>query len=239
MLRPLYLSYNTPKLRGMADPGRIGGPIIAPSTASVSLIWNLPNGRFGANQLHGQYTGSFTPTVTLANALLTALTTGALWTAFATHIATSAALTRIDIRDINTAGNAIVSSSAAGQLGTGALPALAGHTALVATLRTARAGRNARGRAYLPGFNAASMGSNGQGITALNTDVGNWIANWISVFNAQGLTLCIPQPARQAYTGETGTNHPARPVGTPSIAVTSVTLRNLIFDTQRRREGRS
>lgn len=223
----------------MADPGRIGGPLIAPSTVQVNLVWNLPNGRLGINAQHAIYGSGFTPTTAIANALLTSLTTGAAWTAFAGHIATSAALTRIDMRDINTAGNAIVSSTSTGALGTGALPALAAHTALVATLRTAKSGRNARGRAYLPGFASGAMGSNGQGVPALTADVNGWLATWSTVFAGQGLTLCIPQPARQAYVGATGTQHPARPVGTPSIPVTSVSLRNLIFDTQRRREGRS
>lgn len=222
----------------MSDPGRIPGPTIAPATCQVNVRWTLPNSRVGINALHGAFTGSFTPTVAIANSIMTGLTTGAAWTAYAAHLAGPSGLAGIDLRDISAAGNALVSSTANGVAGTGPPPPLAAHTALVATLRTARAGRNARGRAYLPCFSSAAMAANGQGVAGLSADVNAWLATWSSVFTTVGLTLCIPQPARQAYTGETGTAHPARPVA-PSLPVTSVSLRNVIFDTQRRREGRS
>jgi hypothetical protein len=54
---------------------------------------------------------------------------------------------------------------------------------------------------------------------------------------SSGFTPVIVQPARAAYTGATGTSHPARPAG--SIDISAHAVRNTLWDSQRKRQGKT
>lgn len=217
----------------LSDPGHIGGPVVIPSVAQVVLRWALTDGRPANNVLYGHYTSGFTPTTTIANNILTGLTTGALWTALAAFMPTTGGLTQVILRDVSVANQPQVPSTAAGQLGTSASPALPDETALVTTLRTAKSGPQNRGRMFTPNFATNSLGAAGVASAGLVTALQNWVNNFPTILSGQGLSLSIGQPARAAYTGSTGTQHPAR--AAQSTPVTVLTVRDNHWDTIRRR----
>jgi hypothetical protein len=215
------------------DPGAIGGPKICPFVAEIGILWNLASGKQGHNVLHGRYTGAFAGTVAQANSICTALTTGAPYTALATHLANTTAIAGVTIRDINSPNQALISSTVFGTAGTGAGNALPNEVALCITAHTALAGRANRGRIYIPGWNTASVDVTNVALPAVVTDLQNWANTIQNALNAQGYQMCIAQPARAAYTGSTGTPHPARPAG--STPVSSLFVRDNHWDSQRRR----
>lgn len=222
----------------MPDPGRIGGPVIVPNCVACKIIWTLPDTRVAVNVLHGIVAGGFAPTVALANAIQAALTTGAEWTALRPFLHTATFLTAVELLDIRAPNLAPVRSTNAAVAGTGAGVPMAPQTALVVTLRTALAGIANRGRAYVPGFSSAAQQANQTASAAAVAALQAWSNNiWFAALTASGLALCLAHPARAAYVGATGTQHVARAAGT--VPVTSAIVRNGIWDTQRRRAGRT
>lgn len=217
----------------LSDPGAIGGPKIAPNCAQITIVWNLADGKIGASVLGGHYSGAFAGTVAQANSIMTALSTGGAWTALAAFIASTAAINAIRIRDINSANQPILQSTNAIVPGTSASPAVPSEVALVITERTAFVGRANRGRIYVPGWATNALGTSDTVAAAAVTALQNWAQTIPTALSAQGYTLSIVQPARNAYTGSTGTPHPARPAG--STPVTSLVVRDNHWDSQRRR----
>jgi len=66
------------------------------------------------------------------------------------------------------------------------------------------------------------------------TALGTWATDsLLQALEDQGYTPVIGQKARAAYTGTTGTQHPARPAG--SEVITSATVKDNHWDTQRKR----
>jgi hypothetical protein len=217
----------------LVDPGSIGGPLIIPTCAQIRLRWNAADGKVVFNTLVGRYAGAFSGSQTQANAILTALTTGAQWTALAGFLSSQAALTGVDIRDINTANQPIVPSSSLGANGTSAGVSFPSEVAVCLTLRTAFTGPANRGRLYIPAWAANAQGTGDTIAAAAVTAAGNWGSIIAGVLSAQGYTWCVGHPARAAYTGITGTQHPARVAG--SVPITTVSVRDNHWDSQRRR----
>lgn len=218
----------------LVDPGHIGGPKVIPSCAEVKLVFALEDGKFGNIILTGRYAGSFNFTTTQATALWTALSSGAAWTALAGFLATSTNFGAVTLRDLNVPNAPIIPSGGTGNApGTSASPALPNEVAIVVTKRTSRTGPGYRGRLYVPGFATNALGAGNIVAAGAVTAVQNWANTIAGAFTAQGLTHVLGQPARAAYTGRTGTQHPARPA--QSTDVSSVTVRDNHWDTQRRR----
>jgi hypothetical protein len=217
----------------LSDPGHIGGPKVIPSCVEVTLQWGLTDGTFGHNVMHAAYGGGFVPTVTIANGLMSALTTGSAWTALASFMPVSGFLASVLLRDLNTAANPIVSATLAGVAGTSPSSAIPDETALVITLRTAKAGRGFRGRIYVPNWATNALGAAGVAASGAVTDLNAWAQTIPGAFSGQGLTLSLGQVARQAYIGSTGTSHPARTATT--VPITSLVVRDNHWDSQRRR----
>jgi hypothetical protein len=217
----------------LLDPGAIGGPVHVPSCAQITLVWNQEDGKLAHNVLYGRYVGAFAGSVAQANAIKVGLSTGAAWTALATVLATTTELAAVHLRNVDVPSEPIIESTDPATPGTGVLSALPNEMAIVVTLRTAFSGRQFRGRMYLPGFTVDSLAVGniiGPGtITAIN----GWASTITSVLSASGYTWVIGQKARQAYTGSTGTAHPARDAG--SVDITSASVRDNHWDTMRRR----
>lgn len=215
------------------DPGAIGGPVLVPQCAQISLIWNQESGKLAHNVLYGRYSGAFAGSVAQANSILTALTTGAAWTALQVFLSNTGGLQSVTIRDVNTANQALVQQTVAGANGSSSGGALPNEVAAVITARTAFTGRQNRGRIYVPNWavNALAAGNviAAAAVTALNT----WAQTIPTALSAQGYTLVLGQRQRQAYTGKTGTQHPARPA--QSTPITQLVVRDNHWDTQRRR----
>jgi hypothetical protein len=217
----------------LSDPGAIGGAQLVPSCAHISIHWALPSGKSGFNVLTGRYTGTFAGSVAQANAILAALTTGAPATALLSHMPATVAINDVQIRDIAVANQPVITSQPPGAAGTAAGIALPNEVALVITKRTAGAGRSNRGRMYIPGWTVAAVAADNTAIAAVITDLQAWANTIQNALNGSGYQLVIPNPARAAYIGSTGTAHPARPAG--SVTVQSLQVRDNHFDSQRRR----
>lgn len=217
----------------LSDPGAIGGPVIVPSCAQIVLGWALESGKTGRNVLYGRYTGAFAGSSAQATAIIQALTTGAAWTALQGFLATNTILSTVQIRDVNSAGNPFIPNTSGGGTGSSASPALPNEVAMAITMRTARTGPQNRGRMFVPGWATNALGAGnvlaGAGVTAL----GNWAGTISGALSAQGYVWVIGQRARAAYTGSTGTQHPARPAN--SVPITAAVVRDNHWDSQRRR----
>jgi hypothetical protein len=218
----------------VVDPGRIPGPQIIPNTVEVVLNWELANGKVVHNVLHGRVAGGFSATSPVAEAIRTAITSGAAWTGFAAQLNDGVTFLGVSLRDLRAPNMPLVESTGAGATGTGAGVALPPEVALCVTLRTALAGRGFRGRVYLPGFDTDALYTDGRATNGAITASTTFVQHIQAAMTASGLTLGIAQPARQAYTSPaTGTAIPAR--SATIVDVTSIVTRNGVFDSQRRR----
>jgi len=217
----------------LLDPGDVGGPVIVPSCAQITLSWVLEGGKTAHNVLYGRYSGAFAGTVTQCNGIMAALTTGAAWTALVPFIANTGGLSTVSIRDVNSANQPIVTSTTGNGVGTSISSALPNEVAAVITLRTALAGRSGRGRVYIPGWATNALGAGNVIAAAAVTALGNWGATIGGAINTQGYVFVLGLKHRIAYTGTTGTIHPDRPA--TSIPITSTVVRDNHWDSQRRR----
>lgn len=216
-----------------SDPGYIGGPEVIPGVARIYLRWVLGDGKQGLNVLHGRYTGPFHGSPTEANAILTSLSSGAQWTALAAHLAPTMALNQVWIQDVNTAGQPIIVSTSPGANGTSTGTELPDETAVVITLRTGGIGRENRGRMYVPGWATTALATGNVVAAAAVTALTNWGSIISGVLTAQGYQWGVGHRARAAYTGVTGTQHPARPAGL--VPIQTIVVRDNHWDSQRRR----
>lgn len=217
-----------------SDPGNPGGPVVVPQAAQIVLSWVLADGKRGNNVLYGRYTGAFAGTVAQTNSILTALTTGAQWTAFAASIAPTASLANVQIRDVNQRDQAILTSTTAGASGTSTGTELPDEVALCVTLRTSLVGRGNRGRFFIPGFATSAIATGNVVAAATVTATNNWVTTFTAIFAAQGYTWVLGQKHRLAYVSpKTGVSHPERPASS-ALAVTPV-VRDNHWDTIRRR----
>jgi hypothetical protein len=217
----------------LLDPGAIPGPVVIPSCAQITLVWQQQDGKLAHNVLYGRYTGTFAGTVAMCDAILTGLTTGTAWLALTDLLATETVLSAVHMRDVNFANQPILESTGPGAAGAGAANAMPNEMAVCVTLRTAQSGQQFRGRMYLPGFTEANnVPGNVMGAGTIQS-VNAWVGTIAGILSAQGFIWVIGQKARQAYTGITGRDHPARPAN--SVPITAAVVRDNHWDTQRRR----
>lgn len=217
----------------LSDPGAIGGPKQITQGAEIVLTWNIASGKLAHNVLIGQFTGGFAGSQGQANAIITGLTTGAQWTALAAHLAPTCALTNVSIRNLHVRDQPIIPALTPGQNGTSTGTELPNEVAACLTLRTGLTGAANRGRIFIPGWATTALGPNNTIAAAAVTALGNWGSIIAGVLSAQGYVLSVGHVARAAYTGSTGTQHPARESG--CVPVTAVNVRDNHWDSQRRR----
>jgi len=217
----------------LSDPGAVGGPVIVPQCAQITVQFALESGKLGHMVWYGRYSGSFAGTVTQATNILNALNLSTQYDALAAFFATTTILQSVSIRDVNTPNNALITSSLSSKAGTSASPSLPNEVALVVTLRTASAGRQNRGRSFVPGWATNALGAGNVAAGGAVTALQNWADTWSSSLSTNGYTYVLGQKKRQAYTGSTGTSHPARDA--TSTPITSTPVRDNHWDTIRRR----
>jgi len=217
----------------LSDPGALGGPVVIPNCVQIVLNWGLAGGKIGHNVLYGRAPGIPAPTAAQAESIRAAITSGAAWTNLASHFAPSTLLSGVSLRSVHAQDQPIVSSTGAAVAGSGTGPAMPDEVALCVTLRTAQTGRSNRGRVYIPGWNVGQVAADNTADSAAMSSAAAWVNTFRSVFAAAGYVHVIGHPARAAYTGSTGTTHPARTAG--SIDVVSAEVRDNHWDSQRRR----
>jgi len=221
----------------MPDDGRIPGPIVIPNAVQLRLLFTLPNTKVARCVFHASAAGGFSATSTVAEAIFAALKAAAGWTNWRTQLSSGVTFSGVELRDLRTPNQPIVTSTGAAAAGTGAGTALPPGDALTVTLRTAGAGRGFRGRVYLPGLDSSALAAGGVASATTVTNSAAFVTALQTAMASSGLTMAIAQPARQAYTGVTGVNYAARNAGLATV--TSIVTRNNIIDHQRRRSGRS
>lgn len=214
------------------DGGAIPGPANVPQTVEIVMIFQLAAARFARNIFHGRFSGSPPPLQAAADALFTSL--GSAWSSnLASKMAPSTQFVRVELRDMTSYTNPIYTGTGASIPGTGTGEVMPFETAAVLTKNVDVRGRAAKGRVFIVGWTEAANAVGGvldpTVVSALNT-YGQAVVNAI---NAQGLLTCVAKPARQQYTGLTGTVHPSR--GASNVLVTSMVCRNNSWDSQRRR----
>lgn len=197
--------------------------LVVPNAAQMRLIWSL-GGQLYALNVMGVVANAVPITQALTNTIGTAVKSGLTSSALAGALHPNVALANIGLRDIRSANTAEFLDSGAAVVGTGTGDALPPQTALVVTLRTASAGRRFRGRVYLPGFCEAVNLTNGV-FSALASPV-NFITAIKSALTTSGMDLgVLSRP-----------NPDATPPNAGFITVvTSMVLRDSVWDTQRRR----
>lgn len=218
----------------LSDPGHIGGPVVLGNAVRVMPLWQLPDGKLARNVVGG-IKGSFTvASSAVAEAIRAAWIANANWAPMIARMAPSVSFVGIEIQDLQQAGNPIFRSTGTAIAGTSAGIALPDEVALVLTLRTARVGRQWRGRLYQPGWTSTDLGSGGVAATAAINALTGYAGCVIAGLAAGGLTWGLIKPARQAYTSPTtGVSYPARAASIEPIVTT--TVRDNHWDTQRRR----
>jgi hypothetical protein len=204
-----------------------------PNGVQISIQWGLGDAKFAVNVMWGSRTDGLIPTVAQANGIMTGLTTGTAWTALSAHIAPTAFINAVLLRDFRALNQPIIRSSNAAVFGTSTGTELPNEVAAVITLRTALTGPSNRGRMYVPGWATTALGAGNVIAAAAITALTNWSALIPSAMSGQGYTFSLGHPPRQAYTGVTGTAHPARVAGL--IPITGQVVRDNHWDSQRRR----
>ena len=217
----------------LSDPGHQGGPVVIPNAIQVVLNWNSATGKQAHNVLYGSVGSSFTPTPTIADALLTGITSGAPWTALQACLSTTTSLSGITLRDVRGPNLPLVQSAGAPHAGTNVGIALPAEVAICATLRTALTGVANRGRMYLVGFSVDQVVAGNLIAAGAVAAVQAWLSTIFTTMSGQAMTWSIGHPARQAYTGSSGTQHPARLAGL--VPITGLVVRDNHWDSQRRR----
>lgn len=222
------------------DPGHIPGPVYIPAVVAVRLMWRLTNGKQANNILHASYVTPPVIDTAFVNALFTSLTTGAGPVALLALISSQVKLEAVGVRNMANSGTPgtgygeVISSSTPVAGTDAASDPLPATVSAVVSLKTGFSGQANRGRIYFTGFTEASNTSAGKINGALNTALVGYVTAIDAAFDSRSLTFCIAHPARQAYTGSAGAEHPARAAG--NVAVTSWNTLNTEWDTTRLRK---
>jgi len=218
----------------LSDPGHIPGQVIIPNAVRFMPVWQLTNGKQGRNVLTMQVPAGFQATAAIASQMKTQLHNGTPWSGLAAFMPTTGGLLRVDLLDIRPPGGAIVVSSDSTLVpGTSASPAIPDESAAVLTIRTAVRGPAGRGRLYIPNFATNALQTGGVIADATVAALTQFTVNILTAITGAGGTWVLANPARAAYTGSTGTQHPARVAGL--VPVVAVVVRDNHWDSQRRR----
>jgi hypothetical protein len=217
----------------LSDPGHIGGPVVIPNAVKVMLVWQLANGKLGRQVLGGIKTSFSSASQTVAENVRAAIVGHANFTAYIGHITSACSFLRVEIQDVTAPDLPVFASTGVATPGTGNSTPVPDEIALVLTLRTGGIGQQNRGRAYFSGFDSAQPVAGGVAAAALVTALGNLDPAIRAGMTAGGLQWGLMKPQRAAYTGSTGTQHPAR--GASIIPITTTIVRDNHWDSQRRR----
>jgi hypothetical protein len=217
----------------LSDPGHVGGPVIIPNAVKFILVWTLGDGKSARNVLGGIKTSFTTPSQAIAEQARAAIVGHPNFGPYMAQIAPTASFAAVELQDISVGGSPIYRSTGASTPGTATGTELPNEVALVTTIRTAKVGAQWRGRYYLPGYSSAAIGAGNVITAAAMTAAQNFSVAISAGMGAIGLQWALLQPARAAYTGSSGTQHPAR--SAHAEPMTTVIVRDNHWDSQRRR----
>lgn len=205
--------------------------VVTTNGARLGIVWALAGVEYAVNVLH--YDVGNLGTITqahcddAANEVQSAFEAAGSWQDVC---ASTVSLARVTLRDLRTL-NRPEFSSTVGSNGVDNNNILPLAASLVVTLRTQLAGRSYRGRIYLPGATELHNTSNGTATQAA-ADAANLFATLIDALTLQGTEVVLA--VRSGYHTVNGVPNVQR---NPAIVtpVTSHVVRDLVWDTQRRR----
>lgn len=214
------------------DGGHIKGAQAVPNVIEFHCIVQGANLKSASFIFHGHFTTPPANMQTLAGTAWTTLST-AWGTNIAPHCPAATQFNAVQIRDMTATSNPIFIGTGAAVPGTGALPAMPASNAVVLTENINARGRGLKGRIYIGGWDTSADAGAGSISTAAQTAAnafGTAIQNFLT---GNALSPCVAQVHRQAYQSYTGATHAERLAS--FVGVTSYTVNNLRWDTQRRR----
>jgi hypothetical protein len=206
-------------------------PLVLATAVQVRLHWTL-NGIDAFNVLGGIVAGGYINDQTHADALDAAVKTGYTSSGLKALQAATTDLVSAAIRDVRAANQVEYVGSNASIAGTGGGDPLPNGVAAVVTLRTGKAGKSFRGRAFFGGANEGQNDATGHIVAAYNTALVAFMAAVQSAMGGQGITLAIlsrprfskVDPFPMIYAGDI-------------TAVTAIVTRDTLWDSQRRRKS--
>jgi hypothetical protein len=224
-----------------------GPDLVVATGAQIRLIGRLAIGVIPSeNVLAAIKLGATTINQSLANTLAAAIR--ANWTThLATHMPGSSALNSIGLRDISSAGQTEYIGTGGAVAGSNVGEGMPGGAAVCVSLKTALSGPRHRGRVYISGWAETANGANGVIESTANAAAVAFVTAVQTTLAANGLTLAVlsrPSYAQQiVHTtvlpgGASDVSTRSMPARPGEInAVTSISARNNIWDSQRRRNG--
>jgi hypothetical protein len=206
--------------------------LVVPLAGQARVHWRFHSANVDWFNVFGfSYNGIPTLTSTLADTIFTTMKT-----AFTTHLAAVFSDTRmmsLGLRDVRTEDNAEFISTGAFASSTSALIPQPRQVAMVTTLKTAKAGKQWRGRLYLGGWDNSfddSTGVSGPGAELAAAAFWNAVKD---SFEAQGIPWALLQRHLPERTDKHGNILPERLAHAEPI--TDVVAVDDVWDTQRRR----
>jgi hypothetical protein len=197
----------------------------------INLAWTFQATHQALNVCHAILPAGLTVTVTLADAITNALNALYVSSGMGTNQPTTTRAPSAQLRDLRQANLPLVPSTIPGSAGTTTGDPLPASVAAVMSLRTARAGRSFRGRCYIPGWGEGANDATGHIGTAAKAALDAWALGFLSAINQQGLQLAV---LKRPIFGSNGA------ITVPGVLtpVTQATIRDVRWDSQRRRLGR-
>ena len=191
------------------------------------------HGRTNFNILHGDFGGVLPINPALPQILFDALK--AAWTSslLDTFMAQSTTLAYVQMTDLSQASQPPFTSSGTGVVGTSASLPLADATSLVVTARTNKTGRSHRGRIYTFGYAANAMDSAGLAVSGASAAVLSFWNSAKATMASNGIPMAIRSPALPSRPSKPGGTLDPKPY--ELTLVTTLEVRDLIWDTNRRR----
>jgi hypothetical protein len=86
---------------------------------------------------------------------------------------------------------------------------------------------------FIPGWATNALASGNVVAAAAVTALQSWANTLGGTYSANGMPVALGHKARAAYTGTSGTPHPARPAGL--VPITNLVVRDNHWDSMRRR----
>lgn len=224
-----------------------GPDLVVPTAAQVRLLGAVSAGVIPCyNVLGAIKLGATVINQALANTLAAAIRAN-FTTHLAPHMSAGTHFATVGIRDISSASQTEYIGTGGPVVGAAVGDSLPGGAAACVSLKTALSGPRHRGRVYLSGWAEGANGPAGAIDTAANAAAVAFVTAVQTSLAANGLTLAVvsrPSYAQQIThvtqlpSGATDTQVRSMPARPGEVnAVTSISARNAVWDSQRRRNG--
>lgn len=202
-------------------------PIVIEGALSIRVIWLLSGALLGENVLHANIGAGAVVDQAMANTIAGHAGTAHSGSGLNALQPTTITLDRVDIRDVRTPNQPLLSGNV-GSAGTSAAELLPRGNALVVTARTALAGKSFRGRTYVPGLDETTSGADGRATAAATTATVDFLDQFNTAMTGSGWPLGVASLFSEKV---------RRPEGIITN-ITGFVSRNGIFDRQWRRAMR-